>query len=224
MSPTERVARQVQSELIAVVDGLIESDMVLDSNRVALSAFGRDSYEVSWAPTPSLSYLFGEHTLIKQYREALEQRHFLVLLLDGAMLQCAFRFEEGEVCWHRLCYLPCPVALDDEMIGQLSIAEIIDLSSASEIRLVAPLRFDFDPSRSNMTHPASHLTIGKGTCRLPVFGPLSLGHFVRFVLQQYYQSEEGRTSDLRSIPLSLWRRTLPRLCRDDLYLDTGALP
>lgn len=56
------------------------------------------------------------------------------------------------------------------------------------LRLRTPVRFDFDPDAAAERHPASHLSLNDQDCRIPVRGPMSLGHFIEFVFRHFYSS------------------------------------
>ena len=106
-------------------------------------------------------------------------------------MQLSFDYEGDELIRHRLAYVPCPYTLE-RLDFTDSLFEMLELSDAlrpDEIRLAAPIRFDFDSHAARADHSASHFTLLSPEARIPAIGPLSLGHFVRFIFRHFYPSE-----------------------------------
>jgi hypothetical protein len=57
-------------------------------------------------------------------------------------------------------------------------------------------------------HSAAHLHINHEDARIPIYGPISIGHFVRFVGKQFYRNEWNDSAALKSWPLRFWKRTV----------------
>jgi len=55
---------------------------------------------------------------IDEYLWYLERRFFVVVLFDGSLLQITYRFERLVVKYHRLCFYPCPVTLDNDIVSE----------------------------------------------------------------------------------------------------------
>ena len=74
--------------------------------------------------------------------------------------------------------------------GQVSLSDLIrevymeDLERSVVLR--SPIRFDYAPEAAADFHPASHITINKHTCRIPVCAPMRFDQFTRFVLENFY--------------------------------------
>jgi hypothetical protein len=88
-----------------------------------------------------------------------------------------------------LVYYPCPLARNEEN-GDDSILDLIELLEDAEIvarlRQQTPLRFEFDPAAGTEDHAVCHLHISRDSCRVPVYAPLRVGRFVRFVFRHSY--------------------------------------
>jgi len=137
---------------------------------------------------------------------------------------------------------PCPVVLelpDHEL--ELPLSDLVDLEIASDfegdlnginfqefdsatrlephLRLRSPIRFDYDPRRAGADHPASHVTLAGDECRCPVFGPLSIGHFVRFIFRYFYSIVWQRHSFIREWPLRFGNRYVSVTDERELFVE-----
>jgi hypothetical protein len=50
----------------------------------------------------------------------------------------------------------------------------------------SPVRFDFDVKNAADEHPASHLHMQNGKCRLFVDSPVCFNRFIKFVFRNFY--------------------------------------
>src|SRR4029077_12763965 len=132
---------------------------------------------------------------IAEYRSLLTRRQFTCVLSDGALLQMSYDFERDVILTHRLCFYPCPIRLadDDSELGD-GLLDVIDsvleeeVTSLAEPRLRtrSPIRFDFYAETTDAEHSPCHAHWESAECRWPVYGALSVGHFVRFVFRRFY--------------------------------------
>jgi len=88
------------------------------------------------------------------------------------------------------------------------------------LRARATLRFDYDPGRAATDHPGAHLHFcGEGS-RWPTFGPLSVGHFVRFVFRHHYPDIWAEHEFLRQWPIQRGVRCITQADCEQLFVDT----
>jgi hypothetical protein len=98
-----------------------------------------------------------------------------------------------------------------QMLREEPILDVISLlreQGEKFLRLRAPVRFDYDPNSATLVHPAAHLTFNHHECRMPVKGPLSLGHFVDFIFRNFYPEQWQAHALLREQPKDDWGLTL----------------
>jgi hypothetical protein len=178
---------------------------------------------VSVTTNIALSEVFEAFGTLDEYLWYLERRFFAVVLFDGSLLQVTYRFVRLTVTHHRLCFYPCPVTLDDEVVSEYGIAEYVDLLRDGgldrAVRLRSPIRFDYDSDAAAERHPAVHLTFSEPCCRIPVAYPLSVGHFVRFVFTHFYPNVWSEVSSLRAIPCRRHDRVLQDPGDDNAFFD-----
>lgn len=220
--------RRCREEVTSLALHLLRTGAALDiSTIVERQNSGLTIVEASGAsllPPTAAKREFGD---IVEYMEVLGNRRFVCLLRDGATLEISYAFDGDVLISHRLCFQPCPVTfMQDELdlIGEgFSINEIVGLSLEGEwrtrLRLKSPIRFDYDLRAAAVDHPASHLHISSGGCRIPVFGPLSIGHFVRFVFRHFYPELWRSDLTLRGWKMTKLSRSIMDIEEDELFAE-----
>lgn len=183
MTPSSRVVRDEVNNLL---DYLLLSEIALHRNPV-LHEQGR----VSWRPFPTASSFLEtrDSASLACYKAWLVSGEYSALLFDGALLQITYDFAGHELVAHRLAWVPCPFAVDLELLQVESPIEVLDMyasGSAEEVVLSSTVRFDFDLENAAANHPASHMTINSTDCRIACAAPLRLGHFIDFVFRHFY--------------------------------------
>ena len=126
------------------------------------------------------------------FYEIVEARCYNLKLLDGALIQMYYKFENDKLISNRLGYFPNPdlatfqsnedVYLEDNLYSDVIDPRIV----------VTPIRFDFDNQdgiAKDIEHPLSHLTIGQyKDCRIPVVRPLTPSQFITFIIRNFYHT------------------------------------
>ncbi|MCP4367381.1 MAG: DUF2290 domain-containing protein [Deltaproteobacteria bacterium] len=133
------------------------------------------------------------------YDRLKEQRAYIAIMADGAMIQMMYAFRNGKLERHRLAFFPSPhleefqndpeIYLDDEVYAEIVNKNIVPF----------PIRFDFDNREGvceEVVHPKSHLTLGQyRNCRIPVSSPLMPFHFIEFILRNFYDTAHSKFSN-----------------------------
>jgi hypothetical protein len=221
----DKMAVKILAEHKAIVDELLDRDLLIDS--CALIPFETEERTMlSWSGGAHLSYLYGEYSTVKNYCDILTQRDFCLCFSDGGLIQIRYVIENEEIVSHRLCYFPCPFSFESEDLEGIALAEIPLLLNAEELRmrlrLASPIHFDFDSAMTDEKHAHAHVSMNKETCRLPAYGPISMGHFYRFVLRYFYEVEFADLNDWEDITPRLYRRTLQHPPPHEFHLDTAS--
>jgi hypothetical protein len=227
------LARKIQDEHQAFMDALIERSLLIDANPLEVHEYqaydsrGRPTSEMSlvWGGASGLSYLFSEHSSIEQYLEAIRRRDYNFCLADGSIIQIHYRLERDGVKYHRLCFQPCPYPYPFDGQEDLGLADIPDLMSPGElirdVRLASPIRFDFDRHFSDEKHAHSHLTINRASCRVPAFGPVSLGHFMRFIFRYFFEAEFDEPGWWPEVNPKVFAKTLTYPAPHEFHLESS---
>jgi hypothetical protein len=176
---------QVYVQVSNVLDYLANADLAVYVNAVARTDT-RVSFHVH-APKGTRFLENRRHPTIDQYRIWIEQGAYSAMLFDGSLLQIDYTVEDGGIVGQRLAFVPCPYAIDLDLIsGGDPVLDVLDLYAAQDPLLRSPLRLDFDPGAATAGHPAAHLTINGSDCRIACVGPMHVLRFVSFVFEQFY--------------------------------------
>ncbi|BAQ35242.1 DUF2290 domain-containing protein [Dehalococcoides sp. UCH007] len=231
MTYSSRLASDIKTNIDAAMDYFLDNELTISSNPTVVNQNGANCYSISWKSNPELGYLLKNTmnidgaTSIECYRAILDRRDYNVLISDGSLIQIAYKIKDEEVVWHRLCFFPCPIVFDKTDTIENNISTMFDYFDPKyylkNIKMVTPIRFDYDINLSNKVHPTSHMTILKDSCRLPVFGPMSIGHFIKFIIQNFYSDNISFEKSEFEIPILLWKRSFTPSYRNQLFLESS---
>lgn len=205
----------VRNEIERLGHDLFQKELALDFRPSVIKTLEGNIKATTWVDCrPSTDLIF---TTVDEYRWYVQNKQYSVLLFDGALLQISYKFKRRQVVEHRLCFYPCPFHLSTEErdiyqemgYGLLDIFEDFNFNEyQSHLRLQSPIRFDFDSERATQDHPASHFHLSREHCRIPVFAPLRIGHFIQFVFENFYPEQWHDFSFLREWPSKKLHRTI----------------
>lgn len=208
---------------------LLKEGLAIDINKAIFQDLDTYIVRVTWGSPASSSGLLTScpFATLKEYRMLIESRQFSAVLFDGSIIQISYTFKREEILKHRLMFFPCPLSIDEEDLLSIPLIDIIDSYSEEEfqsrLRLRSPLRFDYDVESQRDLHPASHLTVSDDDCRIPIFAPLSVGHFIRFVFQHFFYKKWSQSNFIQSWPYKNNRRTLTITEEQQLYIDCRSI-
>lgn len=189
------------------------------------------------SPKGTLRGTFGRFATVAEYRTLVENRQFNCVLKDGLLIMLSYQFSAaGALVEHSLYYYPCPLSLDprrageeaqdepddedvtfvdrfdqlleDELREALVECDIYEGTCESRLLMRAPIRFDYAPDHASDNHAASHVHLAQADCRIPVYGPVSVGHFLRFVFGNYYPAWLDLCEGFAAAPDRLYSREL----------------
>ncbi len=130
------------------------------------------------------------------FYEMEKARSYNLKLLDGALVQMLYRFENDQLANHRLGFFPNPDLADFQSNSEEYLDDEIYLDMIDPRIVISPMRFDYDNRDSvvqNVEHPMSHLTIGQyQNCRIPVSRPLTPSQFISFIIRNFYHTAYHR--------------------------------
>ncbi|MNB64251.1 hypothetical protein D3C87_828220 [compost metagenome] len=155
--------------------------------------------EISYSGSGDLSIVLKNQPYQEIYDELLRTNAYNLRMLDGALVQLMYKFENGTLTRHRLAFFPSPdlteyqnnpeIYDDDEIYADIVMRNIV----------VFPIRFDFDSTEGTyreIEHPKSHLTLGQyKNCRIPVNAPVTPYAFLAFLLRNFYHTAFKKHTD-----------------------------
>ncbi|AYQ36685.1 hypothetical protein BLA9940_07002 [Burkholderia aenigmatica] len=216
--------RRITEDYKLFVDALTEKELLIDSNPLAqYQVEGCD--RISWSRAGNLAYLFTDYSSIEQYVQVLNNRDFNFCFIDGGLAQIDYTIKGDEVIKHRLCYIPCPFSYNPADWPDIPLSDIPSMMGPEDFlrnaKLASPIRFDFDSKFQDERHAYSHVTLNKQTCRIPAYGPVSLGHFFRFVIRYFYEETVEMGEWLADVRPRLYSRTLEHPSPHEIHIDSA---
>lgn len=190
--------RAIQEGLRNVLDYLVESELALIANALVVESAGVGVSDASYQTVRSVVHdaradflVSGDHPGIDQYLAWIRAGAYSAVLFDGSLLQMSYDVTiRGEVIGHRLAYMPCPYAIDTDLLRTESLLDVVDLYvGTEEVLLRSAVRFDFDPRAGRPGHPPAHMTINSSGCRIACVAPLHVLRFLDFVFRHFYPAQ-----------------------------------
>ena len=220
---------KLRREVDDLVGVLASIGLLVKSNATAIEARPPLKW-ITWAGRTGRLPLGGE--TVSEYRSILRNREYTCVLADGAILQISLALRGADLERHRFAWIPAPVVVDSADVNITDVAELVDEglfnagvkltddeTDGDDLLLIAPLRFDYDRSAQSDDHAACHLTFNRQSCRVPIFGPLSLGHFIRFVFRHFYPEYWKSSERLREWSLRFGPRLITQIQEGEIFMD-----
>lgn len=193
-------SREVASQIRNLLDYLANAEIAVIANAVV-----DDGRRVTWcAGRDCTGELFRQpEPTFNEYLGWLRAGAYSAVLLDGSLLQITYDFADGRLCGHRLAYVPCPFALDPELVRTEPLVDLVAMYAEHGLqhaRLRSSVRFDFDPDAQRPGHAAAHASWNSTSCRIPCVSAIGIGRFSAFVFQNFYELIWRTHSYLRELP------------------------
>ena len=153
-------------EVNGAIEVLVGHGLADDQNPAYVDRVGKNHYLVRYSNEPAFTAALRNRPYAEAYRELRLARSYNILMLDGAMLQMVYEFEDGDLKRHRLAFLPSPDLLEYQNNPELYEEELLYADVVDKGVVAVPLRFDFDcrPEVAvPLEHPISHLTLGQSS-------------------------------------------------------------
>jgi hypothetical protein len=217
----DQISRGIKIQFESTRDFLVEKSMLLNFKEL-VPYKSKDGYYLSWQSAVNLSYIYGTDSILEHYIQSVKRMDYLFCFQDGSLLQAEYRVENSEISYHRLCFFPCPFIFEKKELDYFGLSDFPFLFDATDfmdrIKLVTPMRFDFNVNVNDELHSASHFTFNRNSFRLPAYGPISFAHFMGFILRYYYGIEYNDYNTM--LKRRNYFRTLDRSNQHEFYLDT----
>lgn len=223
----------VRQDISAFASYLLEKGLAIGYHGPVVKTYGALSYVSShWQPEVNIDDENEESdesrfASVREYLFFLQEGSYTIVLFDGALIQTAYAFERGKLTRHRLGYYPCPVELDFRGEDYENFVEVVEDKLAQKdlesFLCRSPIRFDFDSDAAREGHPASHVHMNSTDTRVPVYGPVSFGHFAKFIFRNFYGAAWQAHERLRHWPIRFWNRTVTIEEQRQIYFDCRPL-
>lgn len=212
MTPQETVV-----SINAVITEFIRSGLSDEQRYPALRFIGDRRCEVGIAGAPDMSATLKSIPYDEAFTEIEKAGAFNVRMVDGALLQFAYTFENNAVASHRLAFFPAPNLADYDDARSLYDDDEIYADIVGRYLVRFPIRFDFsssDDEHIEIDHPKSHLSLGQyKNCRIPVSGPLTPVGFAKFIVRNFYFSVMPEVRFSQQVEVGRFTETITQLER-----------
>lgn len=124
------------------------------------------------------------------YEVLRNNRAFNMRLIDGALVQFRYLFQNDSLIKHVLSFYPSPDLLEYQNEPEIYETDVLYAEVVKKDIVTTPIRFDFDTAAfKDYVHPVSHFTVGQyRNCRIPVISGLTPYRFLNFVLRAFYNT------------------------------------
>jgi len=219
LMPTPSLIKQQIDRL--TID-LVKISLAHDQQFCFQKSIFENKIEISFPGASHVSIAMKDRFYSDIYDHLAKERAYNVKMLDGAIIQMMYVFDNNGLEQHRLAFFPSPhldkfqnypdIYLEDEIYSDIISKNIVPF----------PIRFDYDAREGcyrEIEHPKSHLSLGQyENCRIPVSSPLTPSHFLRFILRNFYHTAHQKyAEELPSFTKAFPESILP-IEKDLIYL------
>jgi hypothetical protein len=182
--------KDIFQEIKSVTSDLISVGMCIDQTFPAMRPLPDGGIDVCFQNIDDLSIPLRNMPYNEIYSSLAQSKSYNMRFLDGGLVQLQYRFFQGELRKHRLCFFPSPDLLEYQNNAEIYDQDEMYADVTAKNIVTVPMRFDFDRAAFIQgRHPMSHLTVGQyKNCRIPVSAPVTPFHFIRFVLKSFYNT------------------------------------
>jgi hypothetical protein len=168
----------------------------------------------------NLSYALKNISYQEIYEELVRTQTYNLKMLDGALIQMAYRFRNDIIESHRLAFFSSPTLEKFQNDPEIYLKDEIYADIMAKNIIPFPLRFDFENNFIEIEHPKSHVTLGQyKNCRIPVSAPLTPYHFITFILRNFYNTAFLKYSDkMKLVAPSFFAETITNSERKLIYI------
>lgn len=176
---------KLASRLTTYCMNALASGQVFNAKAHTSISLGSGKSLVTWQSEDNPDFAGLSIESIESYLFFLENERFSVIMNDGSIIQMSFKIKRGDICGHRLAYIPCPVIFDPLNLEMNSLYDVVVerlFSGVPEhIAQRGVVRFDFDPDAAGDQHPPSHLTLNYDETRIAVSKSMDAKMFLAFI-------------------------------------------
>lgn len=205
---SEDTLREINELTAAMVELSLSNEQNFPSTHGEKNA----SFEITVKNAGALTVALRNVSYSDIYNSLSEAGCFNMKLLDGALVCLRYRFEDGNIIEHSLCYFPSPDLEHFQNDPEIYLSDDIYADIVARNIVPFPIRFDFNADNDryvDVDHPYSHLTLGQyENCRIPVCSPVSPLAFGGFILRNFYNTAFRKFSDGIPAPRFRFDRTI----------------
>lgn len=182
--------QEIYKEINDITQKLISIGLSPEQYFPSCTQTGKGSYKIAYSQMQDLSIVLKNVDYKEMYEELDRNHNYNVKMIDGALIQLMYTYENFSLVSHRLAFLPSPFLENFQNDPEIYEIDEIYADILSKNILPVPIRFDYDPdNHQELDHPKSHLTLGQfKNCRIPVCSPIAPSTFISFILRSFYNT------------------------------------
>lgn len=198
-------ANMIFSQIQKITSKLIEINLSVEQNFPS-----NKCGNISYTGIQDISIAMKNIAYEEIYKRLDESKNYNIKMIDGALIQLLYRYNNGKLVSHHLAFFPAPnlesyqnepdIYENDEIYADILDKNIVPF----------PIRFDFDLSNFiEIEHPRTHLTLGQyKNCRIPVSEPLTPELFINFILRNFYNTAFNKYSNEIAVGKEHFNKTI----------------
>lgn len=182
----------VMRQLTEITQKFIRLNLSVDQNFPS----NKDGY-ISYSEMQDVSIAMKNISYEEIYKKLNSGRNYNIKMLDGALIQMFYIFNNKKLVSHRLAFFPAPNIESFQNEPEFYERDEIYADILARNVVTFPIRFDYDPKNfKELEHSKTHATFGQyKNCRIPVSEPLTPEIFVIFILRNFYNTAFEKYSD-----------------------------
>lgn len=182
--------QEIYSDINAITKQLISIGLSDKQNFPSCIQTGKGSYKIAYSGMQDLSIVLRNVDYKEMYEELDKNNNYNVKMIDGALIQLMYTYENFNLISHRLAFFPSPFLENFQNEPEIYEDDEIYADIIAKNILPVPIRFDYDPdNHQELDHAKSHLTLGQfKNCRIPVCSPITPSTFISFILRSFYNT------------------------------------
>ncbi len=190
---------QIKGYVNQLIQSLVEMGLA-DDQQFAFQRSGRDDLvEVTFPKAGQVSMALKDRSYEAIYQHLAQERAYNLRMLDGALIQMMYEFDDATLQRHRLAFFSAPHLDDFQDNPEIYLNDEIYADVVARNIVPVPLRFDYDARDGHyqeLLHPKAHLTLGQyERCRIPLTAPMTPFCFINFILRNFYHTAFARYAD-----------------------------
>ncbi|MEG4204850.1 DUF2290 domain-containing protein [Microcoleus sp. Pol7_A1] len=182
--------QEICQEIEEITGKLISIGLSVKQNFPSCTPTGKGSYKIAYSKMQDLSIVLKNVDYKEMYEELDRNDNYNVKMIDGALIQLMYTYENFSLISHRLAFFPSPFLEDFQNDPEIYENDQLYADIIAKNILPVPIRFDYDPdNHQELDHPKSHLTLGQfKNCRIPVCSPIAPSTFISFIVRSFYNT------------------------------------
>ena len=202
--------KAIYKEIQIITNELIKNGLSVQQNFPSCERSGKNRYEISYSGMQDISIALRNVGYKEIYNELDQNNNYNIKMIDGALIQFFYIYENSQLISHRLAFFPSPYIEAFQNDPEIYEMDEVYADIIAKNILPVPIRFDFDPTNfKEIDHPRCHLTLGQfKNCRIPVCSPITPRAFISFILRSFYNTAFKKFTDQLTLSTSFFPETI----------------